>query len=1205
MRRTHEVRQGRVRLSLLLVTLVCLGSAPLFGQRESGSIQGTVTDQSGAVVPGAKVTLTNEATAFTINTQTASGGTYSFTPIKIGTYSVSVELQGFQKEIRPHVTVDVQQQVVVDFTLRPGMVTQTVEVTSAVPVLQTQNASVGQVVAGQAINDLPLNGRNFTFLAQLSAGVNEMQQDSRGFGASGGFSANGVRSESNNYLLDGIDNNNDSQDFLNGTYYVALPPVDAIAEFKVETGNYNAEFGRAGGAALNATVKTGTNQFHGDVWEFLRNDKLDASDFFNNVAGLRKGEFRQNQFGFTAGGPIRKNKTFVFGDYQGTRVRQALVYQKTVPTALMTSSGYTNFSDLYSQSTGSVTDALGRTYQVGQIFDPATTRAVTAGQVDPVTNLTAVGTGYVRDPFAGNIIPPGRIDQNAVKLLNLFPAPNIPGLFNNYASTPIQSLTTDSFDVRVDQNFSEKDQMFGRMSYTRNPRFIPGPFPGLADGGSFNAGQQTVGTRNVALSETHSFNSTTVNSFRASFGRVHTLYAPTVENQLGIPAQYGIQGIPQVALNGGLPQFSLTGLTPFGQSTYTPIDEWDETWDVAESLTKVHKSHTFKAGFEGIYLRFATYQPADPRGSDTFSGVYTSIPGQNVNNSGAVQFVLTPTAASVPGGVDFNGGPNSIALTRISVTDARRSYFAGYFQDDWKVARKLTVNLGLRWEYFPAIIEEHDAQSNFIAGKPGVNAAFLIPQSRRNDPNSVLSPSFTSLLQKDGINLEYVANRGLRNAQTDNFAPRIGFAYRATDKLVVRGGYAISYNGLEGVGYGPALGATYPFAFTLSYTNASNQAPILFANGQNATLENAYANTTLVSSNVAGAGVSLHGIEKNLKTAYVQSTNLTVQYQVTPATSFQVAYVGTFGRHIEANGGQANPITELLVPSASTAAFREYPDFAPAGGGGVQMSWGSMYYNGLQTNLEHQFSNGVNFLTNYTWSKCRTDAGDQLNGTAIGYRAPGLGPTIDYGPCDSDVRQVFHLSGGYDLPFGKGKRFLTDSRGVVNQLVSGWHTNGILTLEDGQPFTIGCDITTDSGMSCVALMVPGQSVIGGPHNVNEWMNPLAFANPPVVTANGQTDLGPLGGTRGQVVGPGFHRMDFSLFKEFQTSEKTHLEFRAEFFNLTNHPNFSTPLGPTGGSAVVSAPGALDWKNANWGRISATRDTPNDPRQIQFGLKYYW
>ena len=790
--------------------------------------------------------------------------------------------------------------------------------------------------------------------------------------------------------------------------------------------------------------------------------------------------------------------------------------------------------------------------------------------------------------------------------MNLLPLPNLPGLFNNFVSTPVQRVDADSFDIRADQNFSEKDQLFGRISYTNNPRFVPGPFGGLADGGSFNMGNQTVGTRNVALSETHAFTGSTINSLRASYSRVHTLYAPTTQDQLGIPEQYGIQGIPQVPLNGGLPQLSLTGLTPFGQSTYTPINEWDETWDLADSLTKVYKSHTLKAGFEAIYLRFATYQPANPRGSDSFSGVYTSIPGVNVNNSGAAQFVLTPTASSVPGGIDYNGGPNSVSITHISITDARRKYWAGYLQDDWKVTSRLTLNLGVRWEFFPGLYEAHDAQSNFVPGPVGANAAqYLIPQSRsdRSNINNALSSSFLALLQKDGVALKYSGNRSLVNAQKDNFAPRFGFAYRAMDKLVVRGGYALSYNGLEGVGYGGALGATYPFAYTLSYSNSSNQSPIIFPNGQFATLENSYANINLVPTNVAGAGVGVNGTEYNLKTAYVQSTNLTVQYQVTPNTAAQVAFVGSFGRHINANVGDANTIHQLLVPSANQVPYRQFPDMAP--GGTIHHNWGTMNYQGLQTNLEHKFSHGMTFLTNFTWSKCRTDASDFLNATAISYRAPGLGPQIDYSLCDSDIRRAFHASGGYSLPFGKGQRFLSNSSRAADLILGGWQVNGLLTLQDGQPFTIPCDITTAAGMSCVALMVPGQNIYGGLHNVTQWMNPAAFQNPPVVAVNGQSDLTPLGGARSQVIGPGFHRFDFSAFKEFVVTEKTRLEFRAEFFNLTNHPNFSTPQGPTGGSAVVSAPGALDFKNANFGRITATRDTPNDPRQIQFGMKFYW
>jgi Carboxypeptidase regulatory-like domain/TonB dependent receptor len=1194
-----------VSLGFLLPMVVCLGSLTVYGQRTTGSILGTVRDQSGAVIPGASITLTDEQTGFTVSAVTSSAGTYTFTPIKIGRYTVTVESRGFEKETRPHLIVNVQQQIVVDFTLRPGAVTQTVTVTSAPPMLQTESATVGQVVNGTATNDLPLNGRNFTFLAQLAPGINEMQQDSRGFGASGGFAANGVRSESNDYLMDGIDNNSDSQDFLNGTYYVALPPPDAIAEFKVETSDYSAEFGRAGGAVLNATMKSGTNQFHGDVWEFLRNNDFDAADFFTDAAGLQNGEFRQNQFGFTAGGPIKKNKTFFFGDYQGTRIRQALIYEETVPTVATRASGYTDFSDLYSASTGTLSDLLGRTFPVGQIFDPATTRAVTAGQVDPVTGLTATGNGYVRDPFSGNIIPSSRIDPNAVKLLNLYPLPTSPGLFNNYASSPVQSLTTNSFDVRMDQNFNDHDTAFTRVSYTSNPRFVPGPFPGLADGGSFNMGDQTVGTRNAIVSETHSFSPTTINSFSFSYSRVHTLYAPTTLNDMGLPEQYGIQGIQQVPENGGLPQFTLGGLTPFGQSTYTPINEWDETWDLEDAVTKTYNAHTLKFGFEGMYLRFGTYQPADPRGYDDFSGVFTSIPGQNVNNSGAAQFALTPIPTTVPGGINFNGGPDNVSISHLGITDARRKYLAAFVQDDWKVTRKLTLNLGLRYDYFPPIYEEHDGQSNFIEGTPFVSAAFLIPNSRSNqsNPNNVLSPSFKSLLQKDGINLQYVDNRSLYNAQTDNFAPRFGFAYEATNKLVVRGGYGISYNGLEGMGFCCALGAAYPWQFTLSAVNTSNQTPIIFANGQNATLENAYTNLSLLPADVPGGAVGLIGIDKNLKTAYVQSANFTMQYQLAPNTTIQVAYVGTFGRHLLSLVGNANTVHELLIPSANITPFLEYPDMAP--GGVIQEPWGSMYYNGLQTSFQRQFSNGLSLLADYTWSKCRTDAADQLNATAIGYRAPGLGPTIDYGLCDSDIRNVFHFSGEYSLPFGAGKHFMRNSRGAMNQIVGGWQMNSILTLQDGQPFTIPCDITTDAGMSCVALMVPGENPIGGEHNVNQWMNPAAFTNPPVVAANGQTNLAPLGGADSQVVGPGFHRLDFSLFKEFQTTENTHLEFRAEFFNITNTPQFSTPLGPTGGTAVVSAPGALDFRSSNFGKITATRDTPNDPRIIQFALKFYW
>src|SRR5436305_9854764 len=509
----------------------------LHAQVDTGAILGTVKDQSGAVVPGAKVTLTNEGTSLSISTTTGPDGGYTFTPVKIATYTVDAEFQGFQKASHPHVTVNVQQQVVVDFTLQPGQVTQTVEVTGEVPLLQTQNASVGQVVGSREVNDLPLNGRNFTFLAQLTAGVTFGQEEGRGLNASGSFTANGLRPAQNNYLLDGIDNNVDLVDFLNGTHFVVRPPVDAIQEFKIQTNSFSAEFGRSAGAILNATIKSGTNHFHGTLWEFLRNDKFDAANFFENAGGIPKGEFRQNQFGGSIGGPVviphlyhGTDKTFFFFGCEGTRTRQAVPYTSTVPTSLERSSGYTSRSELLTQG-GTQTDVVGRSTPLGQVFEPSTTRAVFCGTADPVTGLTPTsgpdsacptgtppGTqaGFVREPFPGNIIPAARLDPNAIALLNLFPAPNNPSLFSNFASNPVLRVNANQFDARGDQAIGAKDQMFVRVSYSDSPEFIPGPFTGIADGGSFSSGDQTAKSWNIALSETHTFSPRLVNE--ASIG---------------------------------------------------------------------------------------------------------------------------------------------------------------------------------------------------------------------------------------------------------------------------------------------------------------------------------------------------------------------------------------------------------------------------------------------------------------------------------------------------------------------------------------------------------------------------------------------------------------------------------------------------------------------------------------------------------------
>ncbi len=500
-------------------------------------------------------------------------------------------------------------------SLRPAPRRETVEVTTAPPQLQTEDASVGQVVDERSVNNLPLNGRNFTFLAQLAAGVNTPQADTRGNAANGAFSANGLRPSQNNYLLDGIDNNSDNVDFLNGTNFVVLPPPDAIAEFKVQTSDFSAELGRAAGAVLNATVKSGTNQFHGAAWEFFRNDVLDAADWFEDNNGIKKGELRWNQFGGSIGGPVIKNKIFFFGDYQGFRHVQGNTQSGiAVPTVLQRNSGYSNLSELVSANASSAAraDALGRLIPVGTVLDPATTRSVTAGTVDPVTGIAATSTGYVRDPFGlgtcvgGTIslaactglnqIPAGRIDPNAVKLLNLFPLPTTSGVSSNYAVSPNLYQHNNQFDVRGDFDMSDKDQVFARASYWDNPQFIPGPFGGVADGGGFQQGVQTAKSFQGVAAYTHLFSPTTVNVARVGWDHLHTSRFGPEGSTYGIPAQYGIPGIPQVDNNGGLPAFGFGGLQTLGANNFLPSDETTQTTQVVDDFSKVYGAHGFKMG---------------------------------------------------------------------------------------------------------------------------------------------------------------------------------------------------------------------------------------------------------------------------------------------------------------------------------------------------------------------------------------------------------------------------------------------------------------------------------------------------------------------------------------------------------------------------------------------------------------------------------
>jgi hypothetical protein len=1299
-------------LFLMCLCLLLLPSRYAFGQVDEGAISGTVQDATGAVVAGAQVTLVNTDQGLTLQTRAGNSGEYSFSPVRIGHYSVSAAARGFAKTTQENLEVAVGQHLLVNIQLKPGAATETVEVTTAPPLLQTEEASVGQVITQESVNSLPLNGRNFTFLAQLGAGMQTPQADTRGNAASGAFSANGLRPAQNNYLLDGIDNNSNAVDFLNGTNFVILPPLDAIQEFKVQTADFSAELGRSAGAVLNATIKSGTNSLHGAAWEFFRNDKLDAADWFEDNGGTGKGELRMNQFGASAGGPIFKNKLFFFGDYEGLRRVQGTNLTGTVPTALERSSNFTNLSDVLTEHAGAArTDALGRSIPPGTILDPATTRAVTTGGTDTVSGLpvpiptggTAGTIAYVRDPFgtcgAGTMTftaaacnlndltkstngPAPTLDAKAIKLLNLYPAPNT-GL-DQYSNSPSLFEHRNAFDMRFDFNPSEKDQVFFRFSYADDPQFIPGIFGGIADGGAFQQGLQTAKSDQAVAGYTHVFTANTINQVRGGFAHLHTTRFGPEGTVTGIPENFGIYGIPTANENGGLPALDISGLNTLGSNDYLPSDEVSQTLQVTDDITKIWGKHSFKAGIELQRVKFQTLQPASSHGEFHWHGLYTDIPGfygdadseKDTTTGGMSQMLLPPRASIVTGGYDYSGGLDQFWMSNIGKTYDLKTYTALYFQDDWKLTPKITINLGLRWDYFGPIEETNGGQANFVPsyfGKP----TMLIPASGKDTRTvSTGNPSttpptlgtcanpgcwgFEELLNHDGIALARTSEygQGLLQTQKNNYAPRVGFAYQASPKMVVRGGFGLFFNSFENQGYGPNIGENYPFQFSFTElpqgANSSDPsiqvAPISygtpFAGCSTANLSGLSTDGPLgpgVSTLESGAsciqfdpkfsdarGLNLQGLQFNYQTPRTYSANLTLQYSLTRTLSAQASYVFTDGQDLQAGIGPNN-VTALIPagsPTKDTAnpgagGTVPFPDF---GGGSYQATIGNSKYHGLQTKLEQQFASGFTYLLAYTFSKTMSDAGDLLNGgNNSGYRAasvPGLGPKFDWGPADFDIRQVLHFSGGYELPFGKDKRFLNQG-GVANAVLGGWAFNWITTLQGGQPLNFGCPSGTTSGTNCNVVRVAGQSQQLGMKSktINGALRPFwignaaAFNQPCKLGADGPIPDSPAGclplqgsaalgsSYGGETVTPGFHRLDYSLFKNFKISERYSMQFRSEFFNILNHPNFNAPN--FGGNGVVSIGGSGNITDPHFGEVGSTRDAPYDPRQIQFALKLYY
>jgi hypothetical protein len=1198
---------------------VFLCATPAFAQIDTGGVTGTVTDSTGAIVAGATVKLVNEATGLSSAGVSTSTGAYAFNAVRPGSYTLQVEAPGFQTTVDKKVQIHIQQTQTIDIRLATGAVTQQVTVTGAAPLLQAENGAVGQTITGQVINSMPLKSRDWASLAQLSAGVvtapkGQPSSDS-GTTDSAFFSVNGVNLWQNDFRLNGI---NDNIEFYGGSSVgsnaAITPPPDAIQEFRLQTGNFTAEFGHSTGGVVNAAIKSGTNQFHGDAWEYFRNDYLDANTYFNKG---KKSEYRRNVFGGTVGGPVRipgvydgRDKTFFFGDYQGLREIKPIAAFSTVPTPAMVNSGFTNLQDLINFNGGTGTDVLGRTFPHGTILDPATTRAVTTGQVDPVTGLAASKTGYVRDPFyngsvAGitnytglssqlNQLPAGRIDPNALKLLGVYPAATSAGLANNFYWEPKQPTNINSYDIRIDEAINSSNVLFGVFDRSLYSVDVPSSLPGLAVGET-GGRHDSFPAYAWAVGYTHVFTPTFTNDMHVGMVHSDKLQRSVYGNTFGIPASFGIPGIPQVAENGGIPPINFssntsTGLTHIGVGNYTPTLQYVYSIEGSDNVTKVFRGHNFKTGVQVDYLNGNISQPPQGRGNFTFSGQYTDIPNSNQNLNGVADLLLTPTATTVPNGISNVGGLSTYGGSNVAATVDDRWYIGAFFQDDWKVLPNLTLNLGLRWDYFTPYAETNGHQANFIPSN-GNSSPGTYYMSKKGCAVT-RSASFDALLAQDNIALDCIDSLALGQAQKTNFSPRLGFAYRVRPDLVLRGGYGITYGSLGNLGYGGTLGTNYPFVYTATFNSPDSQHPLQVANGQTATLETAFANINLQDPSIySGQGVNLYGRQWNFQTPYVQTMNLTMQKQVGNHDSVQVGFVGSVGRHLD-NLGYYNSPSVILPTSVNPQNYVPFPNFAR--NSTYETTNATSSYNSMQATYEHQMSAGLSLLANYTFAKCMSNQHTQASQNTQ-YRAqwlPGFGINRDYGLCDTDATHAVHLGATYALPVGHGRTLLGNSNGAVDAVLGGWGTYLIYTFQSGQPFTVGCPTST-SNFGCNAFTVPGQDLYSGPHNKTQWLNPAAFSVPPAATAIGQQDFSPLGGGPQQARGPHFNNLDASLFKNFHIYESTGLEFRLEAFNATNTPQFGQPSNVTGFN---------QYKPGNPGGFAAITSTRNDQRQVQAALK---
>ena len=1112
----------------------------LAAQSITSALVGTIHDDSGAVVPNAVITARNLATNSRASAKTDGTGKYILLQLAPGTYDVEIEASGFKKYIQSGVVLELQQQALLNATLSVGQVTDSVTVQADASQLETTTSSVGDVVNNRAILNLPLNTRNVFSLIYLTPGV------AGGIGNdynSLSYSVNGARGSSMETMVDGATGGFPT---VNGYFGIGVfPSVDAISEFKMMDSNYSAEFGRSLGNVVNLIYKSGTNQWHGSAYEFLRNSALDANTFFSNARGVPLSSFKRSQFGGVLNGPIRKDKTFFLFSLEDLRQHAYQSTTLTVPTLL--------------QRSGDFSQTFAANGQQIRIFDPFSTRPNPAG-------------GYIRDAFPNNMIPVNKINPVAANLLKYFPLPNTAGTpgtnAQNYYNTGSHLNNINSWDIRIDHNITTRQRIFGRYSDRFSDDVPASLFPkeiGIAEG----VIEQKNYMRNAVADYTYTLSPSTVLSARVGFSRALYLY-----QNGGLGFQASSLGLPKALDTAGyLPIFPL--VTTGGYSTLGNQDNRRNafmTYTALASITKVSGPHTIKAGWEGRIIRVNNHEYRDTSGNYSFGAGFTQGPN--------------PSAASSTAGNGFAslllGTGSGDLIQNFKDVAAQSFYHAFYVQDDWRATRRLTLNLGLRYDLDTPRRDRYDRMNYF---DPSIPSPLAGPAGM---------PNLRGGLVFVGVN---GAGPYQYNWDKNNFAPRIGFAYQINDKTVVRGGWGNVF----GSSPQAAQGTVGPYGFRLQNTWVGSLDGITPYD----TLSNPFPQGFRTPPGSAdglltGAGGPIQGDLRDTVTPYTMQWNLNLQRALPGDVSLQVGYVGNRGLQLQRNTesgldlNQVNPIylslgshlNDLvanpfygLVNSGVLAAaqvsraqlLRPYPQFTsviPLFSNGS-----SSTYHGLQVRFNKRFGHGLQFEGSYVWSKVLDNGSNHQDSYNI---------LADRAVTSYDITHRFVIGYIYELPFGRGRHFGAHAPTAVNWVLGGWQFNGITTLQSGVPLSISANNVSGLGNPTERANNNGQpaALSGDIHaRLNRYFDTSVFSQPAPFTLGNVAPY--LSDLRTEYT----NNTDLSLFKEFFATEKVRVQFRAEFLNAFNRVQFGGP-----NTSVTST---------SFGVISSQA---NSPRQLQFGLK---